>query len=145
MSISEYFTHKLKDVAIAGEGLQNLNLCLRSLSKGISFRRGSRNFSKGGGLRRKILKEKCLLIHVSTRVHIKPGQICNSFSLLPFQEDCLLFLLYFITLFYFWNLKGMGGATPITHPLDPPMSLSCLSCIANGPRFTRSHLNDRLV
>ena len=34
-------------------------------------RRGSRNFSKGGGVRRKILKEKCLLIHVSTRVHIK--------------------------------------------------------------------------
>ena len=28
-------------------------------------RRGSRNFSKGGGgLRRKFLKEKCLLIHV---------------------------------------------------------------------------------
>ena len=28
------------------------------------IRRGSRNFSKDGGLRRKILKEKCFLIHV---------------------------------------------------------------------------------
>ena len=60
-----------------------------------------------GVSRRKILKEKCLLIHVSTRVHIKTRQTCNSFSFLPFQEDCLLFfLLCFITLFYFWNLKG---------------------------------------
>ena len=38
----------------------------------------------GGELRRKILKEKCLLIHVSTRVHIKTRQTCKSFSLLPF-------------------------------------------------------------
>ena len=45
-------------------------------------------FFKGGrGLRRKILKEKCLLIHVSTREHIKTRQTCNSFSLLPFQEE----------------------------------------------------------
>ena len=52
-----------------------------------------------GGLRSKILKEKCLLIHVSTRVHIKTRQTCNSFSLLPFQEDCLLF--FFFALFYY--------------------------------------------
>ena len=56
----------------------------------------------GGGLRGKILKEKCLLIHVSTRVHIKTRQTCNSFSLLPFQEDCLLFfaLFYYSLLFF---------------------------------------------
>ena len=48
-----------------------------------------------GGLRSKILKEKCLLIHVSTRVHIKTRQTCKSFSLLPFQEDCLLFFALF--------------------------------------------------
>ena len=79
-------------------------------------RRGSRNFSKGGGgLRRKILEEKCLLIHVLTRVHIKTRQTYNSSSLLPFQEDCFLFfLLYFNTLFYFWNLNPPP-------PLDPPM------------------------
>ena len=52
-------------------------------------------FQRGGGLRRKILKEKCLLIHVSTRVHIKTRQTCKSFSLLPFQEDCLLFFALF--------------------------------------------------
>ena len=72
-------------------------------------------FQRGGGeLRMKILKVKCFLIHVSTRVHvhIKTRKICNSFSLLPFQEDCLLFfLLCFITPFYFWNLKG-GGCNP---------------------------------
>ena len=28
-------------------------------------------FQRGWGLRRKIVKENCLLIHVSTRVHIK--------------------------------------------------------------------------
>ena len=71
---------------------------------GYATRADQQFFKMGEGLRRKILKEKCLLIHVSTRVHIhvKTRQTCNSFSLLPFQEDFLLF----ITLFHFWNLKG---------------------------------------
>ena len=34
-------------------------------------------FQRGVGVRRKILKEKCLLIHVSTRVHIKTRQTFN--------------------------------------------------------------------
>ena len=65
-------------------------------------------------MRRKILKEKCLLIHVSTHVHIKTRQTCNSFSLLPFQEDCLLFfaLVYYSLLFL--KFEGGGGATPVT-------------------------------
>ena len=92
-------------------------------------RRGSRNFSKGGGgLRRKILEEKCLLIHVSTRVHIKTRQTYNSFSLLPFQEDCLLFC----TLFYYslFVLKfEMGGCNPRNPPLDPPMYFTSKRCI----------------
>ena len=89
------------------------------------FRRGSRNFSKGGGgLRRKILKEKCLLIHVSTRVHIKTRQTCNSFSLLPFQEDCIVFFALFNYSLLFLKFER-GGATPITPPLDPPMLLQC--------------------
>ena len=46
-------------------------------------------FLKGGGVRRKILKEECL-----TRVHIKTRQTCNSLSLLSFQEDCLLFFCF---------------------------------------------------
>ena len=68
-------------------------------------RRGSRNFQRGGGLKRKILKEKCLLIHVT----------CNSFSLLLFQEYCLLFFaLFYYSLLY---LKfERGGATPVTPP-----------------------------
>ena len=53
-------------------------------------------FQKGGGLRREILKEKCLLIHVSTRVHMKTRQTCNSFSLLPSKEYCFVLLLSFI-------------------------------------------------
>ena len=82
---------------------------------------GSRNFSKRGGLRRKILKEKwekCLLIHLSTRVHIKTRQTCNYFSLFLFKRIASYFLLCFITLFYFWNLKGRV-ATAVTTPLDP--------------------------
>ena len=74
-------------------------------------RRRSRIFSKGG-LKKKILKENCLLIHVSTCVHIKTRQTCNSLSLslslsFPFQEDCLLFfaLFYYSLLF----LKFEGG------------------------------------
>ena len=56
---------------------------------------------------------KMFLIHVSTRVHIKTRQTCNSFSLLLFQEDCLLFFALFYNSHYlnmtkyhyfdFWN------------------------------------------
>ena len=83
-----------------------------------SDRRGSRNFSKGG-LRRKILKEKCLLIQVSTCVHIKTRQTCNSFSLLPFQEDCLLFFaLFYYSLLFLKFERGGGVAIPVTHSLQ---------------------------
>ena len=51
---------------------------------------------------------------VDTRINActhKTRQTCNSFSLLPFQEDCLLFFASFI--FEIW--KGGGGvATPVT-------------------------------
>ena len=77
-------------------------------------------FKRGGGH----FKEKRLLINVSKRVYIKTRQTCNSFSLLPFQEDCLLF---FFALFYYFLLflkfeKGGGVATPVP-PLDPPMGV----------------------
>ena len=66
-------------------------------------------FIKGGcELRRRILKENCLLILVSTRVHIKTRQTCNCFSLLPFQEDCFLFF----ALFYSSHFKKKGGCKP---------------------------------
>ena len=70
----------------------------------------------GGGLRWKILNEKCMLIHVSMHVHIKTRQTYNSFSLLPFQEDCLLFfaLLYYSLLFLKFE-RGRG-----CHPRNPP-------------------------
>ena len=45
----------------------------------------------GGGVE----EEKCLLIHLLTRVHVKTRHTCNSFSFLPFQEDCLLFFALF--------------------------------------------------
>ena len=80
----------------------------------------------GGGLRRKILKEKCLLIHLSTRVHMKTRQICNSFSLLPFQEDGLLyFALFFYSLLFLKFERGV--ATPVTPLLDPPMNIGVLN------------------
>ena len=71
-------------------------------------------FQRGGGLRRKIWKEKCLLIHVSTRVHIKTRQTCNSFSLLPFQEDGLLFfaLFYYSLLFLKFEKGGCNPRKP---------------------------------
>ena len=74
------------------------------------FQRGG-----GGGLRRKILKEKCLLIHVSTRVYMKTRQTCNSFSFLPFQENCLLFfaLFYYSHLFLKFERGGGGGCNPV--------------------------------
>ena len=68
----------------------------------------------GGGLRRKILKEKCLLIHLSTRVHINTRQTCNSFPLFLFQEDCLLiFALFYYSLFMKFE---RGVATPVSPP-----------------------------
>ena len=50
-------------------------------------------FQMGGGevVRRKILIEKCLLIHVSTRVHIK----------LDKHASVSLFFLFKMTVFYF--------------------------------------------
>ena len=74
-------------------------------------------FFKGGGLRKKILKEKCLLIHVSTRVHIKTRQTCNST------------VFYFLLCFYYSLLflkSERGGCNPRNPnpPLDPPMGCS---------------------
>ena len=62
-------------------------------------------------------------MRVSTRVHMRTRQTCNSFSLLPFQEDCLLFFaLFYCSLFFLGNVKRGGGvATPVIPPLDPPM------------------------
>ena len=68
-----------------------------------------------GVLRRKIFKENCLLIHVSTCVNMKTRQTCNSFSFLPFQEDCLLcFALFYYSLLF---LKFGRGVQP---PYPPP-------------------------
>ena len=57
-----------------------------------------------------------------TRVHIKSRQTCNSFSLLPFQENCHLFFALFYYSFLFLKFER-GVATPVTPPppIDPPM------------------------
>ena len=72
---------------------------------------------------------KMVLIHVSTRVHIKNKQTCTSFSLFPRQEDCLLFFaLFYYSLFIFeiWK-EGCNPCNP--PPLHPPMQLNrCRSC-----------------
>ena len=82
------------------------------------------NFQRGRGLRREILKKKSLLIHVSTRVHIKTRQTCNSFSLLPFQEDCLLFFALFYYSLLFSKFDRGGGCNPCNPPppLDSPLN-----------------------
>ena len=87
-----------------------------------------KKFFKGGGLRRKIFKEKCLLINVSTHIHIKTRRTCNSFSLLTFQEDCLLFFALFD--YSLLLLKGRGGC----NPRNPP------SRSANECRVSDKHL-----
>ena len=64
-------------------------------------------------------------VHVSARVHIKTRQTCNSFSLLPFQKDFLLFFaLFYYSLLFLKNEKGGGGCNPSNPPLDPPMSIA---------------------
>ena len=60
-------------------------------------------------------ERESLLIHVSTRVHIKTRQTCNSFSLLSFQEDCLLFFALFNYSLLF--LKFKRG---VWNPRNPP-------------------------
>ena len=71
----------------------------------------------------RVEEENFLLIHVSTRVHIKFRQTCNSFSLLPFQEDCPLFFALFYYSFLFLKFeKGVATTvTPLPPPIDPPM------------------------
>ena len=68
------------------------------------------------------MKEKCLLIHISTRVHIKTRQTCNTFSHLPFQKDCLLFFALFYHSLLFLKFER-GGLQP---PYPPPPSLDPL-------------------
>ena len=70
----------------------------------------------GGGVEEENLKEKCLLVHVSTRVHIKTRQTCNSFSPLPFQEDCLLFFALFYYSLLFLKFERVRGCNPRIPP-----------------------------
>ena len=69
---------------------------------------------------------KCLLIQVSTCVHIKTRQTCKSFSLLPFQEDCPLFFALFYNSLLFFKFER-GVATPCNPPPDSPMLFSPIS------------------
>ena len=59
---------------------------------------------RGGGLRRKILKEKCLFLHVSSRVHIKTNMqlfLSSSFSRVLSSIYCYLLLVSLI--FKIWK------------------------------------------
>ena len=75
-------------------------------------RRGSRVFSKGGGEEENFERKMFFYTRIK-HVPIKTRQICNSFSLLLFQEDCLLFfaLCYYSLLFL--KFETEGGATPV--------------------------------
>ena len=80
------------------------NSDLTSLYRSDVKQQPNEKFSKGGGLRRKNLNEKCLLIHVST---------CNSFSLFPFQDDCLLFFALFDYSVLFLKFERRGGGSTV--------------------------------
>ena len=91
-------------------------------------------FQRGGGLRRKILKYICLMIHVSTRFK-KTRQTCNPFSLLPFQEDCLLFFALFYHSFLFLKFQRKG-CNPRNPHLDPPMcSIMTIRSLFKSAKF----------
>ena len=81
------------------------------------YRRGSRNFSKGGG----DFERKMFVNTLSTRVYIKTRQTCNSFSLLSFQEDCLLFFVLFYYSVLFLKFEKGGCKPP-----PPPRSANAL-------------------
>ena len=61
-------------------------------------------------------------INTCTCTH-KTRQNCNSLSLLPFQENCLLFFALFNSLLFLKFERG-GGCNPRIPPptLDPPMT-----------------------
>ena len=70
------------------------------LSEYVMVRRGSRNLSRG--VKEENFERKMfLMIHESMRVHIKTRQTCNSFSHLPFQEDCILHVFVLLLSFIF--------------------------------------------
>ena len=75
----------------------------------VSLRRGSRQFSKGGVEEENFGRK----MFVDTRI-ISTRQTCNSFSLLPFQEDCLLFfaLFYYSLLFFKFERGGCNPRNP---------------------------------
>ena len=56
--------------------------------------------------------ERKMLIHVSMCEHIKTRQTCNSFSLLPFQKDCLLFFALFYYSLLFLKFERWGLQPP---------------------------------
>ena len=81
-------------------------------------RRGSINFFKGWVEEENVERKMFKLIHVSTRVHIKTRQTCNSFSFLRFQEDCLLFFaLCYYSLLILKFERGGGGCNPRSPPM----------------------------
>ena len=77
--------------------------------------RGSRKFSKGGGLRRKILKEKSLLIHVSRGVHIKTKQNATLSLFFLFKRIVFyIFALFYYSLLIFKFERGVANTvTPL--------------------------------
>ena len=83
-------------------------------------------FQRGGCMRSKMLKEKCLLIHVSTRVHTlkldKPATLSLFFFL--FKRIYRGLLSFFCFIYYsllFLKFERGWGCNPRNPPLDPPM------------------------
>ena len=79
-----------------------------TMANKTGFRRGSINFSKGGGVEEENFERKMFF---DTRINActhKNRQTCNYFSLLPFQED---YLYYYSLLFLKFEREV---ATPVT-------------------------------
>ena len=89
----------------------------------MKYVRNNRRKSKKENFERKMF--------VDTRIN---ACTCNSFYLLPFQEDCLLFFALFYYSLLFLKFER-GVATPVTPPpLDPPMNQN--EYTTNAKRFS---------
>ena len=75
------------------------------------YRRGSRNFSKGRGVEEENFERKMFVVTYINACTHKTRQTYNSFSLLPFQEDCILFFALFYYSLLFLKFQR-GGVQP---------------------------------
>ena len=92
-------------------------------------------FQRRGGIEEENFE---IYMFVDTRINActqKTSQTCNPFSLLPFQEDCLLFFALFYHSFLFLKFQRKG-CNPRNPHLDPPMcSIMTIRSLLKSAKF----------